>query len=222
MCTGYAYLIKELAFLADIECKIIDGYGRTFNTNVDDLETLNHSWNAVKLNNKWYLCDATWSSGYMNENYAFVKDYNDGYFLTNPILFSKNHFPIQKEWLLNVETTSLAFVESPIIYGETFKYKIITMTPSKMNLKVLKNQEVGFKFKALKNIPKNKVSLIYYLGNTEYSFNIYNFKDEKGIVTFKNKFKQKGFYDVHLKIEDDIVATYTIKVTETKKKLSLL
>ncbi len=218
MCTGYAYLIKELAFLSGIECKIIDGYGRTFDANVDELETPNHSWNAVKLNNKWYLCDATWSSGYMNENYTFVNDYNDGYFLTDPILFSKNHFPIQKKWLLNSDTTNSSFIESPIIYGKTFKYKIMTIAPSKMNVKVLKNKEVNFKFTTLKNSFKNKVSLVYYLGDTEQYFNIYNLKNENGIITFKNKFKIKGFYDVHLKINNDVVATYTINVIGNKKK----
>ncbi len=59
MCTGYAYLIKEMAFLANIKCVVVDGYGRTFKTNINSLELPNHSWNAVKLNNKWYLCDAT-------------------------------------------------------------------------------------------------------------------------------------------------------------------
>lgn len=212
MCTGYAYLIKELAFLADIDCKIIDGYGRTITSNVDSLETVNHSWNAVKLGEKWYLCDATWSSGYMNENYTFIKDYNDGYFLTNPILFAKNHFPSQEKWLLNKVTTSTRFLNSPLIYGEAFKHKIISLTPSKMNIEVQKNAVVNFNFKSLKNINLNKVSLILFLGNTEEKFNIYNIKKEKGLITFKNRFKWKGFYDVHLKIEDAIVATYSIKV----------
>ena len=73
MCTGYAYLIKEMCFIADLDCEIIDGYARAFDANVNGLESLNHSWNAVKLNNKWYLCDATWSSGYMVNNSLFVK-----------------------------------------------------------------------------------------------------------------------------------------------------
>ncbi len=216
MCTGYAYLIKELSFLADIECKIIDGYGRTFNSNIDTLETPNHSWNAVKLNNQWYLCDATWSSGYMNENAVFVKDYNDGYFLTEPILFAENHYPLQKKWLLNKVTTNTTFLNSPLIYGEAFKYKISSLKPSKMNLEVLNNKEVSFQFKALKNTPVNKVALITFLGDKEKKFHIYNIKKENGIITFKNKFKHKGFYDVHLKIGDDIVATYTILVTKPK------
>ena len=84
MCTGYAYLIKELSFLADIECEIVDGYGRTTSTNADQLELTNHSWNAVKLNDKWYLVDATWSSGYFDDYNVFINEYNDGYFLTDP------------------------------------------------------------------------------------------------------------------------------------------
>lgn len=213
MCTGYAYLIKELAFLADIECKIIDGYGRTVNSNIDTLETPNHSWNAVKLNNKWYLCDATWSSGYVDGNSVFIKDYNDGYFLTAPVLFAKNHYPLQQKWLLNTETTKTTFTDAPLVYGEAFKYKISTLIPTKMNVQVQKNEAVAFKFKALKNIPLNKVALVIFLGSNERKLSIYNLKNENGMITFKNKFKWKGFYDVHLKIGDDIVATYSIKVT---------
>ena len=54
-CTGYAYLIRELASLAGIHCKIIDGYGRTATLILDENSIPNHSWNAVELNGKWYL-----------------------------------------------------------------------------------------------------------------------------------------------------------------------
>ena len=91
MCTGYAYLIKELCFIADIKCEIIDGYGRSFDRNVEALEMVNHSWNAVKLDNRWYLCDPTWSSGFMVNGDLFVRNYNNGYFLTEPELFAKSN-----------------------------------------------------------------------------------------------------------------------------------
>jgi len=122
------------------------------------------------------------------------------------------HYPLQKKWLLNEVTTKATFIESPLVYGEAFKYKIIRLTPSKMNFEVKKNEEVNFNFKTLKNVPLNKVSLIFYLGNKEIPFNTYNRNSNKGIISFKNKFKWKGFYDVHLKIKEDIVATYSIRV----------
>jgi hypothetical protein len=215
MCTGYAYLIKELCFLANIKCKIVNGYGRAVESNIEKLESVNHSWNAVKLNNKWYLCDATWSSGYMINESLFVQDYNDGYFLTDPILFAKNHFPIQKKWFLNDNLINTEFIASPIVYGKTFEHKIIPISPKELNTTTKKNEEISFIFKLLKNISTDKISLIQIYGINKKPFKIYNLKNENGLIMFNYTFTHKGFYDVHLKIENDIVATYTIKVTKS-------
>lgn len=214
MCTGYAYLIKELCFLANIECKIINGYGRSTEANISKLELVNHSWNAVKLNNKWYLCDATWSSGYMINYTLFVQDYNDGYFLTDPVLFAQNHYPSQKKWLLDSTLINSQFVASPLVYGETFKHKMIPVSPEKMQVDYKTNEEITFRIKTLKAINTDKIALIEYSGMLEKAFEIYNIKNENGVVTFTYNFKRKGNYDVHLKMEDDIVATYTISVSK--------
>ncbi len=211
MCTGYAYLIKELCYLADIECEIIDGYGRTVISNIESLELLNHSWNAVKLNNKWYLCDATWSSGYAIDG-VFVKDYNDGYFLTEPLLFAKNHYPLYKKWLLDNTLIHTKFRATPLVYGEAFKHKIIPMLPEEMNVSIQKNTEIDFSFTSLIDNATAKISLVCFSGTHEKILPITDLKKEGRLIKFKHKFKHKGFYDVHLKMNKDIVATYTIKV----------
>ncbi len=213
MCTGYAYLLKEMCALANIECKIINGYGRTAETNIDTLNLLNHSWNAVKLKNKWYLCDATWSSGYSDSYNVFIKDYNDGYFLTDPILFAESHYPINKKWLLDSTLMNSNFVPTPLPYSETYKHKIIPLSPNTMQVEVCKNDEVHFRIKSLKRINTNAISLILFLGNNQKTLKIYNIKQQNGIIQFKHKFAIKGFYDVHIKVNDDIVLTYTIQVT---------
>lgn len=213
MCTGYSYLIKELCFLTNIESVVIDGYGRTVESNVEKLENANHSWNAVKLNNKWYLCDATWSSGYMINGSMFKQDYNVGYFLTDPVLFAKNHFPLEKKWFLDDTLINKEFVVAPLVYGEAFTHKVIPVSPNKMNVTVDKNAEIDFSLKPLRNISTENISLIRFIGTDEKAFEIYDVKQENGFITFKHKFKRKGFFDVHLKVNDDIVATYTIDVT---------
>ncbi|WP_397363309.1 transglutaminase domain-containing protein [Olleya sp. R77988] len=215
MCTGYAYLLKELCFFANINCKIVNGYGRSVTSNIDSLDMINHSWNAVKLNNKWYLCDATWSSGYLLNGSTFIKDYNNGYFLTDPILFAKNHFPINKKWYLNDTLKNQKFVVSPIVYGETFKHKIIPVSPSEMNLTTIKDKVVNFSFQTLQTINKETVALVLFSGINQIPFTIYELKNDNGLISFKTKFKHKGFYDIHLKIKEDIVATYTIKVEKS-------
>lgn len=94
VCTGYAYLVKELSYHAGLSCAIINGYGR--NAQADDrLPRLpNHSWNSIQLNGRWYFCDATWSSGAMNvKTGEYVRKYNDVYFLQEAAEFSKRHLP---------------------------------------------------------------------------------------------------------------------------------
>jgi len=216
ICTGYAYLIKEMCFMANIECEIIDGYARSFEVNVEALETFNHSWNAIKLNKKWYLCDATWSSGYMINDHTFVKDYNDGYFLTDPILFAKDHYPLKKKWFLNDSLANQKFIPEPIVYGETFKHKIIPISPKNLYETTFKHQDIEFKFKSLRSISIEDISLVKISGELHKPFQIYDIKQENGIISFKCVFKHRGSYDLHLKIKNDIVVSYNIEVKKIK------
>ena len=78
-----------------------------------------------------------------------------------------------------------------------------------------KDEIITFSFKTLKNNAIDKVSLVQFSGNNEHPFKISDVKNENGITTFQYQFNQKGFYDVHLKINKDIVATYTIEVTKS-------
>jgi hypothetical protein len=212
MCTGYAYLIKELCFLANIEAVIVDGYGRTVASNVEALDMTNHSWNAVKLNDKWYLCDATWSSGYMVNDALFINDYNAGYFLAEPKLFAKNHYPIQEKWLLNATLSASEFVESPLIYGATFEHQIIPVSPTRLTTKAILDTEVHFSFKILEQVDGESIQLVQYSGSREKALEIDGFNYENGTVRFTSKFRHKGTYDVHLKIGSDVVASYIMRV----------
>ena len=114
--------------------------------------------------------------------------------------------------MLNTSQSNAFFVNAPLVYAETFKHKVIPVSPAKMNIEVNKNAAVNFEFKTLKQDSSDNISLIHFLKNNESDFPIYDIKNKNGMITFKSKFKWLGFYDVHLKIDDDIVATYTIKV----------
>lgn len=108
LCIGYAYLIKELSNLAGLECEIIYGFGTENNVKSKNIKKPNHSWNAIKLNGKWYLCDATWSSGFIDmSTYFFEFNYEDAYFLMEPDTFLKSHKPIDEKWTLLVQNPEL-------------------------------------------------------------------------------------------------------------------
>ena len=160
------------------------------------------------------MCDATWSSGYMNYNDSFIKDYNDGYFLTEPLLFAQNHYPIEKQWLLDETLIESGFIASPIVYSETFKHKIIPVNPNKLYSTVKKSSEVIFSFKSLKTISINDISLVKASKNEYRRLNIESIQNKSGVIQFKHKFKNKGTFDIHLKIDKDIVTSYSVNVVK--------
>lgn len=92
LCSGYAYLIKKMTHLAGIECHIINGINLKTTKAGKETSLANHAWNTVLLDGKWYLCDATWAAGYFDDDKGiFVFDYDDRYFLMEPLLFAESH-----------------------------------------------------------------------------------------------------------------------------------
>ena len=79
VCAGYANLFSYLCKQANIRCEYISGKTHR------DL----HAWNAVNINNKWYLLDATWGPKY---------------FLMRPEVFVQDHFSFIKKWSLLTKT----------------------------------------------------------------------------------------------------------------------
>ncbi len=110
VCTGYAWLIRELALRSRIECEMIYGYGKTSRSNINGKRFLNHTWNAVNLGGRWYLCDAAWSAGKISgETRTFQFNYTDSYFLTDPEQFIRDHYPVDPAWALMERIPPLDF-----------------------------------------------------------------------------------------------------------------
>lgn len=218
ICTGYAYLIKSLANLANINCEIIDGFGRNESSIDSELKVPNHSWNAVQLNNKWYLCDATWSSGSYNlSKFSFEFNYNDGYFLADPELFSKDHFPTNDSWLLlNEKTPFYNFLKAPLIYGDSYTYAIFPIEPSLMHLEVEKNKEVIFILKDLIGIDTNTLFLRLDLGNSMQFIQPKVERLKNDLLKIRYSFNSVGLYDVHLSVKNHPICTYVVKVKKPR------
>lgn len=213
VCTGYAYLLQQMAFIAGIECEMIDGYARNSSINVNELSFPNHTWNAVKLNKKWYLCDPTWSSGFLNDESVFIQQYNNGYYLTKPKLFARNHQPINKKWALNSNQNNNSFVSRPIVYDATFEQNISPIFPDKLYLQYKKYQNIKFEYQIENTVDLKKVTLVYFDENDrEISLPLSNITNKKGSIKFNTTIKKKGNYDIHLKYKNDYIVSYMIQI----------
>jgi hypothetical protein len=89
VCVGFSKLLKSMCAVHGIEAIVVYGYakGQGF---IYDYE--GHAWNAVKLQQNWYLLDATWGS---SGNIAA-----DKYFFSDPISFLDTHIPTDPMWQL--------------------------------------------------------------------------------------------------------------------------
>ncbi len=214
-CTGYAYLICEMAALAGFDCQMINGYGRTPSLDLNQSSTANHSWNKVKLNEKWYLCDATWSAGriLIEENGPrFEHDYHDGYFLSEPKLFIKNHYPLNiEDALLEVPPTFEGFIAGPVVYKDAFTLPIIPHSPEKMQLQVSKNETVDFVLEIPEGLPPEKLRLVLTNGTNEKQVRPETLMGQKK-CTLRHTFANKGLFDVHIMFNDTYLATYVVRV----------
>ncbi len=82
VCSGYTRLFFHMCELAGIKTLMLAGAAKTNNGNGS------HAWNAVNVNNEWYIIDVTW--GDLNNN-VDVLTYD--YFLVEPEISIKRRIP---------------------------------------------------------------------------------------------------------------------------------
>lgn len=84
VCEHYASLFAELAQKMDIPAYVVHGLVKIGGNTA-------HSWVAVQLNEKWYLCDPTWDA---------VQRPELVYYKGSPLFFSQTHLPFDPIWQL--------------------------------------------------------------------------------------------------------------------------
>ena len=123
VCHGYALLFKNMCELASVRCHFVAGWSKRLGgRNGIEIPGTGHAWNAVWIDDKWHLIDATWGAGTIGrkkgKKLAFTKKFSDHWFLTAPRNFANTHAPYNPAWQL---------MDCPIPW-ETFETENIVMT----------------------------------------------------------------------------------------------
>lgn len=133
VCAGVAGLFNELCATAGLECVTISGYARGFGFEVfepEDPTEQNHAWNAVFLNGRWRLIDATWNAGHYADG-GYKKHYSTQYLFALPEDMIHTHFPADPQWQLLEEPLSAeGFLRLPYLRGEFFRLGLRLLTPN--------------------------------------------------------------------------------------------
>ncbi|MEL6579129.1 MAG: transglutaminase domain-containing protein [Cyanobacteria bacterium J06621_12] len=104
ICSGYSNLYHALAEAMNLEAAIVIGYAKGA-TPPNDIrfQDVNHSWNSVQIDGAWYLLDATFGAGSIEDG-KYVPKYNPYYFATAPQQFINKHYPEDLGWQLLSQT----------------------------------------------------------------------------------------------------------------------
>jgi transglutaminase/protease-like cytokinesis protein 3 len=102
-CEGTARLFCEICHAADVECQVVFGYAEGYSFDRQQASRPNHGWNAVNINGKWKLVDATWGSGGStteDNKEVYVTQLDLRYLFADPTDFVIDHFPEDSKWQL--------------------------------------------------------------------------------------------------------------------------
>jgi transglutaminase/protease-like cytokinesis protein 3 len=117
ICGDYATIFSEIANLVGVKTVVVEGYTKQYGK----VATLAHAWCAAEIENKWYLFDPTWGSGYVNNN-KYTRKINNGYFKVAPSKMINSHMPFDYLWQFNnYPITNQEFIDGKIQINKTKK-----------------------------------------------------------------------------------------------------
>ncbi|BAQ59633.1 hypothetical protein GM3708_38 [Geminocystis sp. NIES-3708] len=220
ICSGYANLYQQLAQYMGLKSIIVTGYAKGINYVVGEDNQVNHAWNAVKIDNNWYLIDTTWGAGTVNDE-VFFAEFNPYYFATKPEEFIYSHFPENSQWqLLNTPFSRAQFDTFADVSPNLFEYDIELM--SHKNLKIDTDNRLNITLKA----PKNVVAIAKLKSAEQELSDNYTFVQKKGDnIVVNTTFPEKGNYELEIfaKPKDDsnnypLIVTYDINANNSGDK----
>ncbi|AZQ65575.1 hypothetical protein EI427_25520 [Flammeovirga pectinis] len=115
----FAMVFDSLCHAANIRSKKVEGYVFSDNSVINTvIFKPNHTWNAIKLDERWFLVDSQWGAGKVtsDQDKTAKNDINDkvfrskvtyNYFCISPDEFIKTHLPANPTWQLLDNTITL-------------------------------------------------------------------------------------------------------------------
>lgn len=113
-CAGFADLYTALGLRMGLNIKTVIGYAKGYGySEGEGFEDSNHAWNAIEVDGKWRIFDATWGEGYgvtgSKGQLVSVKQFNADWFDVEPEYAIFSHYP---------ENPSVAYLTTKLSLSE--------------------------------------------------------------------------------------------------------
>lgn len=179
LCEEYTLIFNEYCKLLNISSIRVDGYVKPFEFKENDkLQRANHTWNAVYLDQRWYICDLFWSTSTLDSKNVFKNKINPRYFLSEGDVFIEDHLPCDPIF---------QFLDNPI------KIEAFTNLIKGYNKDFKREESINYDTEIKKLLLLNKNELKLTIARNTYNYNkdnpnslieeLYNF----GVEIINNK-----------------------------------
>lgn len=114
VCIHYAEVFNEIANKIGVKTYIIGGYTKQFG----QIAPISHAWCASRIDEKWFLFDPTWASGYV-EGKKYIRKLNNSFYKVEPVKMVVSHMPFDYLWqFLNSPLTNNEFISGKVDTGK--------------------------------------------------------------------------------------------------------
>ena len=233
ICSGYSELFKKMCNLAKVDCEVVEGYTKSEPNQIGKMGVLDHAWNVLNIDNKYYYLDLTWAAGSCSKNKKgkldkFYKERNEYYWLTPIDKLSRNHFPKDTLQLHNSKYNKELFKRNPYIKNSIIPdIEIFSPNSGIITAKICDTIKIQFEYlKEIKNIQVNtnikKNPKVWKFENgievldekVILKQQYINFKKDNEIYSFDFVLDNKSIRYIEILFDYRLRIKYLVKITE--------
>ena len=232
VCSGYSNLFLDIALYLNLKVESVSCYAKGAGYIPGEkiyASSTNHEYNVINLDGKWYPIDSTWGAGHSNGN-KYIREFCEFYFLADPELLIKTHFPSNEKWQLTKKIYKLSeFEKWPKVFSNFYEFGFRQFYPEEGCLELNDKNIIKFVIYGENMKEKGLMCSISLLGNKG---KINNKKEKLSFMKFYNdkieincSFNKKGKYLVDFlgnkgdSLTHTSILSYTVKVEKNSKQI---
>lgn len=193
ICGDYTAVFKAMCEGIGIQCKVVTGYAKG-PTKISSLGE-KHAWNAVYVNDNWFLVDPTFGSGYVDDENNFKFLFEPSYLFPNPDAFKMNHHPSQEKWqITDSPLPKEDYKRNPGIGSGYLQYDLDMLTPNDGKLTVEKAQGLAISFYTEHDLEELNIASLSKGTELEAT---YNKQDTRYTINVNTDEMKSGSYGIY-------------------------
>ena len=211
---GFSALFYTFATNLDIKVALIQGKEKITTETNENFKNINSTWNAILIDNNYYLVDTRKGTGYCASVYKKIN--TDFYFGTKPELYIRSHIPDDDKWqLLEDKITFDKFNSWPYISYNFYMNGFQTLTPDDAFLDVSYGSKLVLTYDSENKYLDIMTNFVKNYKFTEYRG--HNVSNGKVVIAFDGKYTSEDALVIYANQSGPSDTYYTIIIYKIKK-----